>query len=229
MLNKDTLQILQSITGITNSAIISYPETVIQNYNKDVVGIIDFSQREDEGWEEFGIFDLSNFLGALSVLEDPDIRLENEYIIATDKDSEIRFVTSYPSVLSDFTTNPSKVTTTLQADSVVEVEISTDTINRIRKGANVFKTLKDLFFIKEGDKFYIKTGNKKKFESQENSYSITLEPEVLRGDDFEIAIPIDNFLSLPLINFKLFIKEKNGQYRVALTNNIFKFVLSIII
>jgi len=229
MLNKDTLQILQSITGITNSAIISYPQTVIQNYNKDVIGIIDFSQKEDEGWDEFGIFDLSNFLGALSVLDNPTIELKENSIIAKDSDSEIQFVTSYPSALQDFTTTPSKVTTTLQADSVLEVEINTDTINRIRKGANVFKTLKDLFLVKEGNEFFIRTGNKKKFNSKENSYSIKLEPELSRGDDFEIAIPIDNFLSLPLINFNLSIKEKNGQYRVTLTNNIFKFILSTVI
>lgn len=229
MLNKETLQILQSITGITNSAIITYPITTIQNYNKNVIGTIDFSVNEDGGWEEFGIFDLSNFLGALTVLNDPKIILEDNTIIAKDEDSEIQFVTSYPDALQDFTTNPSKVETTLAVDSVIEVNISTDTINRIRKGANVFKTLKDLFLVKEGDNFYIRTGNKNKFNSKENSYSIKLEPELVKGDDFEIAIPINNFLTLPQIDFKLMIKEKNGQYRVTLTNKIFKFVLSTVI
>jgi len=229
LLNKETLQILQSITGITNSAIITYPITTIQNYNKNVIGTIDFSVNEDGGWEEFGIFDLSNFLGALTVLNDPKIILEDNTIIAKDEDSEIQFVTSYPDALQDFTTNPSKVETTLAVDSVIEVNISTDTINRIRKGANVFKTLKDLFLVKEGDNFYIRTGNKNKFNSKENSYSIKLEPELVKGDDFEIAIPINNFLTLPQIDFKLMIKEKNGQYRVTLTNKIFKFVLSTVI
>lgn len=229
MLNKETLQILQSITGITNSAIITYPITTIQNYNKNIIGTIDFSVNEDGGWEEFGIFDLSNFLGALTVLNDPKIILEDNTIIAKDEDSEIQFVTSYPDALQDFTTNPSKVETTLAVDSVIEVNISTDTINRIRKGANVFKTLKDLFLVKEGDNFYIRTGNKNKFNSKENSYSIKLEPELVKGDDFEIAIPINNFLTLPQIDFKLMIKEKNGQYRVTLTNKIFKFVLSTVI
>jgi len=229
LLNKETLQILQSITGITNSAIVTYPITTIQNYNKNVIGTIDLSVNEEKGWDEFGIFDLSNFLNAISVLEDPKIELDENSIIAKDKDSEIQFVTSYPSALQDFTTSPSKVTTTLQADSVIEVNIDTNIINRIRKGANVFKTLKDLFLVKEGSEFYLRTGNKKKFVSKENSYSIKLEPELIRGDDFEIAIPVDNFLSLPLIDFKLSIKEKNGQYRVALTNNIFKFILSTVI
>ena len=208
MLNKYTLQILQSITGITNSAIITYPETIIQNHNKDVIGIIDFSVNDSEAWDEFGIFDLSNFLGAISVLDNPEISLEDNYIVAKDSTSEIKYVTSYPDALSDFTTDPKKVTSTLQANSVVEVDIDTDTINKIRKGANVFKTLKDLFLIKEENEFYLKTGNKKKFNSQENSYSIKLEPEVISGEDFEIAIPIDNFLSLPSINFKLLVKEK---------------------
>ena len=229
MLNENSIQILQSIVNITNSAILSYPVTTIQNQNRNVIANIDFSKIDDE-FEEYGIFDLSSFLGALSVLEAPVITLQNKVIEAKDSDSQIKFVTSSPSSLEDFTTNPAKITTTCSAKSVVEVQIDTDLINRIRKGASVFKTLKDLFIIKEGDKIILKTGNKESFARQDNSYTINLEPSLCHGDDFNIAIPIDNFLALPAMDFTLAIKQgPSGDYRVVMENQIFQFVLSVIV
>jgi len=228
MLNPASIQILQAISNITNSAILDYPVTTIQNVNKSILGNIDLSKVDTE-FESYGIFDLSSFLGALSVLEEPTIILDNKMVIAKDLDSTIKFVTSSPASLEDFTTDTEKITSTLAAPSVVEVEIDTDLINRIRKGASVFKTLKDLFIIKEGDKITLKTGNKESFARQDNSYTIELSPSINSGDNFNIAIPIDNFLSLPAMNFKLAIKKKGENIRVVMENEIFQFVLPIII
>jgi len=227
MLNENSIQILQSIVNITNSVILSYPVTTIQNQDRNVLGNIDLSVVDDQ-FEEYGIFNLSSFLTALSVLESPTISIDNKVIVAQDADSIIRFVTSSPSSLADFTTNPEKITSTIQSQSVLEIDIDTELINRIRKGAGVFKTLKDLFIIKEGDKITLKTGNKESFARQDNSYTITLSPTMNVGNDFSIAIPIDNFLSLPSMDFKLSVKEKNGNYRVTMTNDIFQFVLAVI-
>jgi len=229
MLNENSIQVIQSITNITNSAILDYPVTTIQNQNKNVIANIDFSKLEPTPWESFGIFDLSSFLGALTILEDPTIVLDNKIIVAQDNDSTIKFVTSSPTSLGDFTTDPEKVISTCAAESVVEVDIDVELFNRIRKGASVFKTLKDLFILKEGDKVSLKTGNKESFARQDNSYKINLSPTLDSGEDFDIAIPIDNFLSLPSMDFKLKIKGKNGKYRVVMENQIFQFVLSTIV
>jgi len=229
MLNENSIQILQSIVNITNSAILSYPVTTIQNQNKNVLANIDFSQL-DESFEEFGIFDLSSFLGALMILEEPNISLINKVITAQDADSTIKFVTSSPSSLEDFTTDPEKITSTCAVGSILEVDINVDLFNRIRKGASVFKTLKDLFIVKEGDNISLKTGNKESFARQDNSYKINLTPTLDAGVDFNIAIPIDNFLSLPSMDFKLAIKHgPDGSFRVVMENKIFQFVLSTII
>jgi len=228
MLKPASIQVLQSITNITNSVIVDYPITTIQNPSRDVIGNINFAN-VDEEFSSYGIFDLNSFLGALSVLDEPTINLEEGIIKAVDTDSSINFVTSSLASLEDFTTNPQKITSTVAFDSVVEVAIDIDLINRIRKGASVFKSLKDLFIVKEGAKLTLKTGNKESFSRQDNSYTINLNPTVNNGADFNIAIPIDNFLSLPAMDFTLAIKEKNGQYRVVMQNEIFEFVLSCIV
>lgn len=228
MLNKNTIQILNSITNITNSAIISYPITTISNVGSDVLVNIDFSQIEDE-FEEYGIYDLNSFLGALSILNEPKIDLTDGVITAKDADSSIQFIVSDPAALGDVTTNPENITSTCAAASTVEVEMNTELMGKIRKGAGVFKTLKDIFITKEGDRVSIKTGNKETFNSRSNSYSVDLDPTLNTGNDFEIAVPIDNFLSLPSMDFTLKVKynEKANQHRLVMENKIFQAVLTV--
>jgi len=229
MLNNNSIQILQSITSITNSALISYPVTTITNANKDVLGNIDFSAIDPDGWDEFGIFDLNSFLGALSVLDEPNITMENRVILAEDSDSSISFLTATPSAVSDYITDPDNITTTVAAPSVVEVPIDTVLITKIRKGVNVFKTLKDLFIVKNDEGVFLRTGNKESFTRNDNSYKVKLAPSVNTGNNFEVAIPVENFLSLPSMDFTLKVKY-NAQYdayRITAENAIFQFVLSI--
>ena len=229
MLNSNTRQVLGSIQAITNSAIINYPVTTISNPSKDVLGNIKIDQLENEAFDEFGIFDLGSFLGALSILEDPTIDLENGTIKAADANSAIDFITSSPAILGDFTTSPKNITSTVAAPSVVEVELNTEVMGKLRKGMSAFKTLKDVFIVKEGDSIYLKTGNKESFSRGNNSYKMSLVPSINEGKDFELAIPVENLLSLPNMDYDLKIKynEARDAHRVVMSNDIFDFVLSV--
>lgn len=228
MLNNNSVKILQSITGITNSVIISYPTTTISNSNSDIQGNIDFSKLDEE-FEEYGIFDLSSFLNAIDVLDEPVVLMNEGIITATDTDSSISFVTSSPASLGDFTCDPLNITTTVAAPSIVELNVDTALMTKIRKGVGVFKTLKDLFIVKDDTGVYLRTGNKESFARRDNSYKIKLDTSMNTGKNFEIAIPVDNFLALPAIDFELKVKynEQADAHRIVVENAIFQFVLSI--
>lgn len=228
MLNNNSVKILQSITGITNSVIISYPITTISNANSDIQGNIDFSKLDGQ-FDEYGIFDLSSFLNAIDILDNPKVSMSDGIITATDSDSSISFVSSAPSSLDDFTCDPLNITTTVAAPSVVEVKVNTSLISRIRKGVAAFKTLKDLFIVKDDTGVYLRTGNKESFTRRDNSYKIKLDTELNTGKNFEIAIPVDSFLALPSIDFDLKVKynEAADAYRIVVENAIFQFVLSV--
>jgi hypothetical protein len=230
MLNTNTLDVLKTITPITNSAIISYPVTTITNSSRDILANIDFSKIDDESWEEFGIMDLSSFLNSISILDDnPTIEQDNVFIKAYDENSTIQFVTSYPSTLEDFTTNPEIIESTSRAESILEVQIDTNLFSKIKKGSSTFKNLRDLFIIKEGDKVYLKTGNKETFTSTSNSYTHYLNPCLDKGKDFELIVPVDNFLNLPLMDFTMKIKHnpKTEEFRLLFENEIFKFLFTL--
>jgi len=231
MLNNDSIQLLQSVTAITNSVLISYPVTTITNEAKDVLGNIDFSKVDSEGWEEFGIYDLNSFLGAIAILENPVIKREGPSVIANDVDSSISFVVSDVSTMEAFTTDPENITSTCATESVVEISIDTDLINKIRKGVKVFKNLEDLFIVKEGDSIFLRTGNKESFTRTSNRYEIKLDPTVSSGPDFEITLLVNNFLLLPAMNYDMKIKynPEYDLYRVTMENSIYQFVLSLVV
>jgi len=226
MLNKDSIQIIKGMSQINNQAVIEYPISTIANPTRDVLGLVNFEVITKE-FDDFGLYDTVSFLGALDILDDPKIEKNNNVIKAYDENSTIEYVTSDPSILSESTFNPEIVKSTLDISPIVSCNIDVDTFNKIKKGVNVFKTLKDLFFVKVGNDFYIKTGNKETFAQSSNSYQLKLNCNTIIGSDFEIAIPAENFLSLPVMEYKLGIHEKNGNYRISMVNEIFKFVLAI--
>jgi hypothetical protein len=229
MLNENSIEVLNSISSITNSAIISYPVTTITNDKRNIYGNIDFSKIDEDAWKDFGIMDLSSFLNAISILETPTIEQDDIYIRANDPNSKIEFVTSYPSTLEDFSADPDIVSTAALAPSILEVDIDTNLITKIKKGSSVFKNLRDLFIVKEGDKVYLKSGNKETFNRTQNSYTVFLDPTLDKGNDFEIAIPIENFLSLPSMDFSMKIKynEAKDEHRLILENEIFQFLFTL--
>ncbi len=225
MLNKEAVQIIQGISEINTKAILTYPQTTIRNVTKDVQGVINFD-KICEPFDEFGIWDLSSFLSALSILEEPEITMTDNIISAKDEFSSIEYVTSSTNILGDSVTDPEIISSTLAIPAVVEFELSMETIAKIKKGVSVFKNLKDLEFSKVGETFTVKTTNKESFNASNNSFSLTL-PANTAGDDFSITIPSDNFLQVPSMPYTLKIHEKAGKYRISMTNAIFEFVLSL--
>jgi hypothetical protein len=111
----------------------------------------------------------------------------------------------------------------------MEVDIDTKLMQKIRKGSAIFKTLKDLFIIKDENGVFLKTGNSEGYSKTSNSYSIQLTPTTDTANDFSIAIPIENFLSLPQMDYTMKIKynEKHDSYRITFENEIFKFILAV--
>jgi hypothetical protein len=226
MLNKEVIELIKAASVINNKLIVSYPNTTVKNISGDVQGIIDFSTVSDE-FPEMGFWDVGSFLNSISILEDPKITIGGNILTAKDEYSSINYVLSSPEICADATTDPRIITSTLSIDSIVEVDINSSTMQRMKKGSNVFRNLKDFFFVKKGDEFFVRTGNKSSFNSSDNAFTLKLEPNKINGEDFEIAIPIENFLGVPDMDFKMSVHEKNGQFRISLSNPIIKLVLSL--
>jgi len=226
MLTNNSIQIIQGLSEVSSKMVIEYPMSTIKNVTGDVYGIVHFD-KINEKFPTFAIWDTSSFLSALSILENPKISLKDNILTAQDDYSTINYVTSSPSICGDATCDPRIVTSTINMKSVVDLNMPIDVIARIKKGVNVFKTLKDLCFEKVGDTFTVSTTNKETFNASNNSFSLKLDADNITGEDFKIYIPADNFLKLPSMDYVFRVHEKDGAHRISMTNDIFEFVLSL--
>lgn len=228
MLTNQTQTILKSLLNINNSLIISYPKMIIIDEFKSIPGMIDLSKLE-EPFEEFGIFDGAKFLSALEMFTDPSITLKDNIIYTKDQNSDMKYVVSDPSSLEDCTIDEDLIATTVAAPSILEFQINTEMINKIKKASSVFKTMDALFLIKNDNDILLEVGSKNNFHSSDNSYSIKMTPDVSNNEDLKLAIPLENILKLPTVNYNVMVKynKNNGDYRIVLQNDIYTFMLSL--
>ena len=226
MLSKATLQIIQGLSLINNKIVLEYPQSTITNLTQDIHGIIHLDKTNDS-FETIGLWDSASFLAAISVLDEPTISLTDNILTAKDEYSTINYVVSSPSICEDAVTDPKIITSTMGINSDVEVRMDVDLVARVKRGLSIFKTLKDIFFIKEGDVFYLETGNKESFSTSQNSYRLKLTATKIQGEDFKICIPGENFMSLPNMDMEFKIHHKDGQRRISMSNEIMSFVLSL--
>lgn len=228
MLNKNTQTVLKSLLSINNSFVISYPKMTIVDEYKTMMGMIDMEKLGDS-FEEFGIYDAGKFLSALDLMDEANFELKNNLLVATDSTSSMDFLTSMPSSLPDAVAKESVITTTAAIDSVMEYGIDIDTLTKLKKAAGIFKTMDALFLKKESDEVTMKMGSKDAFNASNNSYNIKIAPDMDTANDFELPIPLENILKLPLVDYTVKIKHnaERDMYRVLFTNEIYTFVFTL--
>lgn len=227
MLNADTRTLLKSLISINNQMIISNIMTGTDEFKSVIfkanIGKIDSIP------EEFGIFDTTNFLQAMELLDEPRISYDSETksIIAKDAESTLSFLTSDPSSL-DVVIEPERIETTVAAPSVLTMNFDTDSLQKIKKASSVFKNFDTLWILNENGKTEMKLGTQNSFAKSSNSFKINVEPEV-NEKEFNIALPIESILKVPQMSYKLHVKynEARDAYRIVLQNELLEFVLSL--
>ncbi len=230
MVNQEVRTIMKSLIPINNSQIVE-KVMLFQDEFKTIVGQANLGEVDSDLPEDgFGIYDTSNFLASLDLLDDPEIVLENGTIIASDESSKLRFITSDPSQL-DIDVNPKVITTTLKVDSAMEFDIGSELLNKIKKASSVFKTFDTLFIIKEGRNVSLKIGSKDSFSKTNNSFSINIIPSLDNGNDndFELALPLESILKIPVMDYTFRIKHniEKDVYRIVVDNDLLIFILSL--
>ncbi len=229
MLNKNTQTVLKSLLPINNSFVVNYPTMTIIDEYKTLMGKVDLSITADQ-LPEFGIFDGARFLSALDLLEgDSEITLQDNLIVAKDANSEMEFLTSQPSSLEDAVAKEAVITSTEAIASVLECEVTIDTLNKLKKAAGVFKVMNTLFLTKNGPDIAMKIGSKENFNMSKDSYNIKVQPSLDEANNFELPIPLENIMKLPVADYTLKVKHnaERDVYRVILTNDIYTFLFTL--
>lgn len=143
---------------------------------------------------EFGFYDLSEFLGALTLFNDPDVQFNDKYAVISEGNNSIKYFSADASVL----TVPSKEIKLPPSD--VEFNLTADQMNMIQKTSGVLRA-PDVSIVGDGSKLSVTVGDVK--NSTGNTYSM----HVGETDSvFNAHLKIENMKMIP------------GPYKVELSS-----------
>jgi hypothetical protein len=129
-LSENTLQVLKNFSGINQNILIrsgNTIKTISEARNVLSTAIVDESFPQD-----FGVYDLNEFIGVLGLVDTPRLKFEDEYVIIGDSTgrSKVKYFFSSEETL----TSPQKDITMPEAD--VKFVLTNDTFNKLKRAAS---------------------------------------------------------------------------------------------
>lgn len=213
-LSKETLAVLKNYSTINSNILLKEgKELTTISPEKSIVSRVSITE---EIPQDFGIYDLGEFLGLLSLFEDPEIKFSEKSISISQDKNSIKYYAAEESVLTYVKKFP-------KLDKPeIEFSIAASNLATISKTAAVLKT-SDIAFIGDGSSLKVVVGDKK------NPTANNYELEIGETDKtFKVYLNTDNLKLIPndfkvgIVNRRLaeFTTEASDlTYYVAIEND----------
>ena len=192
-LNEGTLQVLKNFSGINQNLLIrsgNTIKTISEARNVLATAIVD-----QEFPNDFGIYDLNEFISVLSLVDTPRLKFEDEYVNIGDSTGRSKVKYFFSS--EDTLTAPSKDVT--MPNPEVSFLLTNDTLNKLKRAASTLghdqvsitnkNGIPDLLAIpKDSDVLFVEVKGKKGKVSKLQEYRIKelkdhgVRVEVYKGD-----------------------------------------------
>lgn len=209
-ISKDTVQILKSFSGINSNIMIKQGNRLATiSPQKNVMADAAVAETFPA---DFGIYDLSEFLGALSLFDDPDVKFEGKSVVLSEGNDSIRYFAADASVL---TVPPEKKITFPAAD--VEFVLPAAVLTKAIRTASVLKAT-DVSVVGDGTDLKIVVGDLK--NATANSYNVTIGSTDLT---FSANLKVDN-LKMIHQDYNVSISSKKISRWVATSGDMTVFV-----
>lgn len=232
MFNKNLIDVLSQVNGITNSVILKYPQTVAVSEAGDILLLIDVSKLDSDSFPDLGLKDsLSDFLSLFKLFpEDSKIEIVNNTVNITAEASSSSYITDNIALMDAYNRDPEQFDKTEAAPSVAKFELTGDDIKKIKQATGVFKDLSEVIIKSQDGDITVSLGATNKFNAKSHSYSVTKNAETSK--EFDIKLPVENFKVLPVSTYEVQVKYNptKDAYRILLINNSlegFKIMLSV--
>jgi ribosomal protein L28 len=190
-LSKETVALFKNFAGINSNLLLKNGNKLATiSGQKNVMA----DATVTESFPDFGIYDLNEFLGAMSLFDDPELVFQDKYVSIKQGNMNIKFFAADASVL----TAPQKSITF--PDAEINFNISTDKLTMIHKTASVLRS-PDVSIVGDGSSITIVVGDKK--NATGNSFS-----EAVGATDkkFKVNLKVENLKMLP------------GDYEVSISS-----------
>jgi hypothetical protein len=190
-LSKETVALFKNFAGINSNLLLkSGNKLATISAQKNVMSDATVA----ETFPDFGIYDLNEFLGAMSLFDDPELDFQDKYVTIKQGSMSIKYFAADSSVL----TAPQKAITFPEAE--INFNISADKLNMIHKTASVLRAA-DVSIVGDGSTITIVVGDKK--NASGNSFS---EPVGTTDKSFKVNLKVENLKMLP------------GDYEVSISS-----------
>ena len=181
-LSKDTLALFKNFAGINSNLLLkSGNKLATISSQKNVMS----DATVVENFPDFGIYDLNEFLGAMSLFEDPELTFSDKYVTIQEGSNSIKYFAADASVL----TAPQKSITFPAAE--IDFKLTTTMLNMIQKTASVLRA-SDVAIVGDGSTMSVVVGDKK--NATGNSYSANVGTT---DKTFKVNLKVENLKMLP--------------------------------
>ena len=182
-LSENTLAVLKNFASINSGVVLKKGNT--QKTISPEKSILVEATLEDNLNTDFGIYDLNEFLGAMSLFEDPGLDFSDKYVTIKQGNSSIKYFAAEASVL----TAPQKAITFPDTD--IEFNLTANMLEMIRKTAGVLRA-SDVAIVGDGSTITAVVGDKK--NATGNSFQETLGST---DKQFKVYLKVDNLKMVP--------------------------------
>ena len=181
-LSKETVALFKNFAGINNNLLLkSGNKLATISAQKNVMA----DATTNETFPDFGIYDLNEFLGAMSLFDDPELDFQDKFVTIKDANSSIKYFAADQSVL----TAPQKAITFPEAE--IEFTLTTTMLAMIQRTASVLRAT-DLSVVGSDGKIVVQVGDKK------NATGNTYNAQVGSTDkNFRVNLKVENLKMLP--------------------------------
>lgn len=182
-LSKDTVALFKNFAGINSNMLLKAGNEISTiSAQKNVMSDTTVGETFPI---DFGIYDLNEFLGAMSLFDDPELDFSEKFVTIKENGNSIKYFAADPSVL----TAPTKKITFPEAD--IEFTLTATMLNMIHRTASVLRA-SDLSIVGSDGKITVQVGDKK--NATGNSYS----SHVGNTDKtFQANLKVENLKMLP--------------------------------
>ena len=182
-LSSNTLNLLKNFAGINVNLLLEKESTVITTVSPSKTVLCSATVPEKIP-VEFGIYDLNEFLGALSIFDSPEIDFDEMYCTiseSTDKRKKLKY---YASEKKNLKTAPVKEIPFDESEIIATFDLSGDTLKNITRSAALMQ-LDSIAIGIDDDRASIGAENKSTGNEASNNYSVDISDSIKRGKAYD--------------------------------------------
>jgi len=181
-LSKETVNLIKNFAGINSNLLLKQGNKLATiSGQKNVMA----DATVTETFPDFAIYDLNEFLGAMSLFEDPELDFQDKYVSIKQGSMNIKFFAADASNL----TAPQKAITF--PDAEINFRMTSSMLDMIKKTSSVLRAA-DVSIVGDGSKVVAVVGDKK--NASGNSFS---EPVGDTDKTFKVNLKVENLKMLP--------------------------------